>query len=75
VIEYRYAQGQIDRLPALATPFDGRERPHVVGSGKVLVDRADTFLVSHPNAEDQPRRIFTPKLATVCALAFRDQPR
>ena len=33
--------------------------------GNVLVDRADTFLVSHPNAEDQLRRIFTLKLATV----------
>jgi len=43
--------------------------------GNVLVDRADTFLVSHPNAEDQPRRISTLKLATVRALAFRDQPR
>jgi len=33
--------------------------------GNVLVDRADTFVVSHPNAEDQLRRIFTLKLATV----------
>ena len=33
--------------------------------GNVLVDRADTFLASHPNAEDQLRRIFTLKLATV----------
>src|SRR5258706_1561830 len=33
--------------------------------GNVLVDRADTFRASHPNAEDQLRRIFTLKLATV----------
>ena len=33
--------------------------------GNVLVDRADTFLAAHPNAEDQLRRIFTLKLATV----------
>ena len=33
--------------------------------GNVLVDRADTFLASHPNAEDQLRRISTLKLATV----------
>jgi Novel STAND NTPase 1/TIR domain len=33
--------------------------------GYVLVDRADAFLASHPNAEDQLRRIFTLKLATV----------
>jgi formylglycine-generating enzyme required for sulfatase activity len=33
--------------------------------GNVLVDRADTFLASHPNAEDQLRRILTLKLATV----------
>ena len=33
--------------------------------GDVLVDRADTFLAAHPNAEDQLRRIFTLKLATV----------
>jgi formylglycine-generating enzyme required for sulfatase activity len=33
--------------------------------GGVLVNRADAFLDAHPNAEDQLRRIFTLKLATV----------
>jgi formylglycine-generating enzyme required for sulfatase activity len=33
--------------------------------GSVLVDRANSFLVRHPNSEDQLRRIFTLKLATV----------
>ena len=33
--------------------------------GGVLVNRADAFLAAHPNAEDQLRRIFTLKLATV----------
>jgi hypothetical protein len=33
--------------------------------GAVLVDRANSFLVTHPNSEDQLRRIFTLKLATV----------
>ena len=33
--------------------------------GGVLVNRADAFLAAHSNAEDQLRRIFTLKLATV----------
>src|SRR5262249_12962995 len=33
--------------------------------GGVLVDRADAFLASHPNSQEQLRRIFTLKLATV----------
>ena len=33
--------------------------------GGVLVNRADAFLAAHPDAEDQLRRIFTLKLATV----------
>jgi formylglycine-generating enzyme required for sulfatase activity/cellulose biosynthesis protein BcsQ len=33
--------------------------------GSVLVDRADAFLASHPKFEDELRRIFTLKLATV----------
>jgi hypothetical protein len=33
--------------------------------GAVLVDRANSFLSDHPNSEDQLRRIFTLKLATV----------
>jgi formylglycine-generating enzyme required for sulfatase activity len=33
--------------------------------GRVLVDRANAFLESHPNAEDKLRRILTLKLATV----------
>jgi formylglycine-generating enzyme required for sulfatase activity len=33
--------------------------------GAVLVDRADAFLAAHPNSEDQLRRVFTLRLATV----------
>ena len=33
--------------------------------GRVLVDRANSFIESHPNSEDKLRRIFTLKLATV----------
>jgi formylglycine-generating enzyme required for sulfatase activity len=33
--------------------------------GGVLVDRADTFLANHPKSQDELRRIFTLKLATV----------
>jgi formylglycine-generating enzyme required for sulfatase activity len=33
--------------------------------GGVLVDRADTFLAKHPTFQDELRRIFTLKLATV----------
>ncbi|MGH6935722.1 MAG: hypothetical protein ACRED2_05990, partial [Methylocella sp.] len=33
--------------------------------GAVLVDRADLFLAAHPGSEDELRRIFTLKLATV----------
>jgi formylglycine-generating enzyme required for sulfatase activity len=33
--------------------------------GRVLVERANTFLADHPKAEDQLRRLFTLKLATV----------
>jgi hypothetical protein len=33
--------------------------------GGVLVDRADTFLDNHPKSQDELRRIFTLKLATV----------
>jgi len=33
--------------------------------GGVLVNRADAFLAAHPNSDDQLRRIFTLKLATV----------
>jgi len=33
--------------------------------GGVLVDRADAFLAAHPNSQDELRRIFTLKLATV----------
>jgi formylglycine-generating enzyme required for sulfatase activity len=33
--------------------------------GGVLVDRADTFLAKHPKSQDELRRIFTLKLATV----------
>ena len=42
------------RLPAQAIELGG-----------VLVDRADAFLATHPNSEDELRRIFTLKLATV----------
>jgi energy-coupling factor transporter ATP-binding protein EcfA2 len=33
--------------------------------GAVLVDRADAFLTAHPKSQDELRRIFTLKLATV----------
>ena len=33
--------------------------------GGVLVDRADTFLATHPKSQDELRRVFTLKLATV----------
>src|SRR5262249_55369998 len=33
--------------------------------GGVLVDRADAFLAAHPHSQDELRRIFTLKLATV----------
>ena len=33
--------------------------------GGVLVDRADAFLAAHPKSQDELRRIFTLKLATV----------
>jgi formylglycine-generating enzyme required for sulfatase activity len=33
--------------------------------GGILVDRADAFLASHPKSQDELRRIFTLKLATV----------
>jgi formylglycine-generating enzyme required for sulfatase activity len=33
--------------------------------GRVLVDRANAFIATHPGAEDKLRRIFTLKLATV----------
>jgi formylglycine-generating enzyme required for sulfatase activity len=33
--------------------------------GRVLVDRANAFIATHPGAEDKLRRIFTFKLATV----------
>jgi formylglycine-generating enzyme required for sulfatase activity len=33
--------------------------------GAVLVDRADAFLATHPNSEEELRRIFTLRLATV----------
>jgi formylglycine-generating enzyme required for sulfatase activity len=33
--------------------------------GGVLVDRADTFLANHPKSQDELRRVFTLKLATV----------
>ena len=36
-----------------------------INLGVVLVDRANSFLSDHPNSEDQLRRIFTLKLATV----------
>jgi TIR domain/Sulfatase-modifying factor enzyme 1 len=42
------------RLPAQAFELGG-----------VLVDRADTFLAKHPKSQDELRRIFTLKLATV----------
>ena len=42
------------RLPAQAIELGG-----------VLVDRADAFLAAHPKSEDELRRIFTLKLATV----------
>jgi formylglycine-generating enzyme required for sulfatase activity len=42
------------RLPAAAVELGG-----------VLVDRADAFLTAHPKSEDELRRIFTLKLATV----------
>ena len=42
------------RLPAQAFELGG-----------VLVDRADAFLAAHPKSEDELRRIFTLKLATV----------
>jgi hypothetical protein len=49
-----YLDDGVLRLPA-----------HSFELGNVLVDRADTFLASHPNAEDRLRRIFTLELATV----------
>src|SRR5262249_22596557 len=33
--------------------------------GGVLVDRADAFLAAHPKSQDELRRVFTLKLATV----------
>ena len=42
------------RLPAQAIELGG-----------VLVDRADAFLAAHPKSQDELRRIFTLKLATV----------
>jgi hypothetical protein len=46
---------------------DGRLRlPRAaVEIGAALVDRADAFFAAHPNSEDQLRRIFTLRLATV----------
>lgn len=39
--------------------------PQSIDLGRVLVDRANAFLESHPNSEDKLRRILTLKLATV----------
>jgi formylglycine-generating enzyme required for sulfatase activity len=39
--------------------------PGAIELGRVLVERADAFLADHPDSEDQVRRIFTLKLATV----------
>jgi hypothetical protein len=46
---------------------DGRLRLRraAVEIGAALVDRADAFFAAHPNSEDQLRRIFTLRLATV----------
>jgi TIR domain len=44
---------------------DGVLRRSPLEPGYVLVERADVFLATHPDAEDQVRRIFTLKLATV----------
>ena len=47
--------------------WDGvlRLQAPAVELGRVLVDRADSFIVEHPGAEEALRRIFTLKLATV----------
>ena len=37
----------------------------VIDLGRVLVERADAFLASHPNSQDKLRRVLTLKLATV----------
>jgi Sulfatase-modifying factor enzyme 1 len=39
--------------------------PGAIELGRVLVERANTFLADRPKSEDQLRRIFTLKLATV----------
>jgi formylglycine-generating enzyme required for sulfatase activity len=39
--------------------------PQAIELGGVLVDRADAFLAARPKSEDELRRIFTLKLATV----------
>jgi hypothetical protein len=56
-----------DMWTQMLTRGDGvlRLRAQAFELGGVLSDRADAFLASHPNSEDELRRIFTLKLATV----------
>src|SRR6516164_3484500 len=56
-----------DMWTGMITRGDGKLRlPRAaVEIGAVLVDRADAFLAAHPNSEDQLRRVFTLRLATV----------
>jgi formylglycine-generating enzyme required for sulfatase activity len=51
----------------MVTRGDGKLRLQraAVEIGAVLVDRADAFFATHPDSEDELRRIFTLKLATV----------
>ncbi|HKA73847.1 MAG TPA: SUMF1/EgtB/PvdO family nonheme iron enzyme [Xanthobacteraceae bacterium] len=56
-----------DMWSAMVARGDGvlRLPAHAIELGTVLVDRANSFVATHPNSEDQLRRILTLKLATV----------
>jgi formylglycine-generating enzyme required for sulfatase activity len=56
-----------DMWAAMVARGDGvlRLPAQAIELGAVLVDRADAFLAAHPKSQDELRRIFTLKLATV----------
>src|SRR5262249_45710622 len=56
-----------DMWTAMVARGDGvlRLPAQAIALGAVLVQRADSFVAAHPDSEDQLRRIFTLKLATV----------
>jgi formylglycine-generating enzyme required for sulfatase activity len=56
-----------DMWAAMVARADGvlRLPAQAIELGGVLVDRADAFLAAHPKSQDELRRIFTLKLATV----------